>query len=74
MGGAAADVVGVAGVSLKDDELVVFNITLTKCKGCAFPSTLELSIKSGVLKDYGAGKIDKNTALSKFSVKKGPNQ
>ena len=60
--------------SLKDEELVVFNITLTKCKGCGIPSTLELSVKNSVLRDFGSGKIDKNAALAKFSVKKGPNQ
>ncbi len=60
--------------SLKDEEVVVFNVTLTKCKGCGIPSTVELSVKNGVLKDYGSGKIDKNTALTKFSIKKGTNQ
>jgi hypothetical protein len=60
--------------SLKDDELVVFNITLTKCKGCGIPSTLELSIKSNVLKDYGSSKIDKYAALAKFAIKKGAPQ
>jgi hypothetical protein len=60
--------------SLKDDELLVFNIVLTKCKSCNIPSTLELSVKTGVLKDFSAGKIDKNAALSKIAVKKGPNQ
>ena len=60
--------------TLKDEEVLVFNITMTKCKGCGIPSTLELSIKGSVLKDFGAGKIDKNTAVSKFTVKKGANQ
>jgi hypothetical protein len=60
--------------SLKDDELVVFNIVLTKCKACGIPSSIELSIKSGVLKEYGSGKIEKNAAMARFSVKKGPNQ
>jgi hypothetical protein len=60
--------------SLKDDESLIFNITMTKCKGCNIPSTIEVSVKSGVLKDYGAGKIEKNSALGKFTVKKGPNQ
>ena len=60
--------------SLKDEESLIFNITLTKCKGCGIPSTLELAIKSSVLKDFNAGKIDKNTAVSKFTVKKGANQ
>jgi hypothetical protein len=60
--------------TLKDDESLIFNIALTKCKTCGIPASLEVSIKSTVLKDYGAGKIDKNAALSKFTVKKGPNQ
>jgi hypothetical protein len=60
--------------SLKDDELLVFNVGLTKCNSCGIPSTLEVSIKSSVLKDFGAGKIDKNAAITKFAVKKGANQ
>jgi hypothetical protein len=60
--------------SLKDDEVLVFNITLTKCKSCNIPSTLELSVKTGVLKDFGAGKIDKATGLTRIVVKKGANQ
>jgi hypothetical protein len=60
--------------SLKDEEVVAFNVTLTRCKGCGIPSTLELSVKTSVLKDLNAGKIDKNAALSKFTVKKGPAQ
>jgi hypothetical protein len=60
--------------SLKDEEALIFNVTLTKCVNCGIPSTLELSIKSSVLKEYGAGKIDKASALSKVVVKKGANQ
>lgn len=60
--------------SLKDDEVLVFNVALTKCSGCGIPSTLELSIKSSVLKEFGAGKMDKSTAMSKFTLKKGANQ
>jgi hypothetical protein len=60
--------------SLKDEESLIFNITLTRCKGCNIPSTAEVSVKASILKDYAAGKIDKNAAMSKFTVKKGPNQ
>jgi hypothetical protein len=60
--------------TLKDNEQLIFNISLTKCTGCAIPSTLELSIAGSVLKDFGAGKIDKNAALRRFTVKKGTNQ
>jgi len=60
--------------SLSDDESLIFNIQLTRCKGCEIPSTLELSLKGRVLKDYGAGKIDREKALSLFLLKKGISQ
>jgi hypothetical protein len=60
--------------SLKDDEVLVFQVTLTKCTGCGIPSTLELSIKGSVLKDFIAGKTDRNAVLGKFSIKKGEIQ
>lgn len=58
--------------SLKENEELVFDIRLTKCKG--IPSSLELSIKNSVLTEYASGKISKEAAIAKFSVKKGANQ
>jgi hypothetical protein len=60
--------------SLKPEESLIFNIRLTKCEGCGIPSTLEISVKSDVLKDYSAGKLSKEAALGKFVVKKGAIQ
>ena len=60
--------------SLKDEESLIVSVTLTKCAGCGIPATLEVSVKNGVLKDFGAGKIDKASALSKIVVKKGSIQ
>ena len=60
--------------SLKDDEILVFNISITKCSGCGIPSTLEVTIKGGVLREYGSGKISKGDALSRFMLKKGASQ
>lgn len=60
--------------SLGDEEVLVFNVSLTKCKGCGIPSTVEVNVKNAVIKDFAAGKIDKNAALSKFTVKKGVSQ
>ena len=60
--------------SLKDDELLVLNIKLTQCESCGIPSTLELSVKNSVLKDFSSGKLTKEAAISKIAVKKGPNQ
>lgn len=60
--------------SLKDEEVLNFDVTLTKCKGCGIPSTLELSVKASVLKEFGSGKITKEAAIAKINVKKGPGQ
>ena len=60
--------------SLNDNEILVFNISLTRCKGCGIPGTLEVSIPANVLKDFGSGKIGKSAALEKFTVKKGASQ
>jgi hypothetical protein len=60
--------------SLKDEEVLMFNIKITRCKNCGIPSTLEISVKNSVLKDYSSGKLGKEAALAKVSVKKGPNQ
>lgn len=60
--------------SLGDEEILLFNVSLTKCKGCGIPSTVEVSVKNSVLKDFAAGRIDKNAAMTKFTVKKGVAQ
>lgn len=60
--------------SLKDDEVLVFQVAMTKCAGCAIPSSLEISLKGSALKDLNSGKADKNATLAKLSVKKGANQ
>lgn len=60
--------------SLNDNEQLIVDVTMTKCKDCGIPATLELSVKASVLKDFNSGKLDKNAALSKIEVKKGANQ
>lgn len=60
--------------TLKDNEVFVFNVKVTKCKGCKIPSSVELSVKGSVLKDFNAGKITEAAALEKVVVKKGAEQ
>jgi hypothetical protein len=60
--------------SLKDEEVLVFQVRMTRCPGCGIPSTVEYTVKGSVLKDFGAGKIDKKAAQAKLSIKKGPEQ
>jgi hypothetical protein len=59
---------------LNNEETLIFRVSLTPCPDCGIPSTLEVSMKSSVLKDYQAGKITKDAALGKFSLKKGTPQ
>ena len=60
--------------SLKPEESLIFNIKLTRCEGCGIPESLEITVKAEVLKDYSAGKLSKDSALGKFTVKKGKIQ
>lgn len=60
--------------SLKDNEQLVFNVVLTKCKGCGIPSDIEVAVPYSVLKDFSSGKIDKASALARITVKKGAGQ
>lgn len=60
--------------SLKPEESLIFNIKLTRCDGCGIPSSLEISVKSAVLNDYSSGKLSKEAALGKMSIKKGNAQ
>jgi hypothetical protein len=54
--------------------VLVFQVTLTKCTGCDIPSTLELSVKGSLLKDFNSGKVDRSAAMNKISIKKGGDQ
>ncbi len=60
--------------SLKDEEQLMMEVSLTRCRNCGIPSTLELAVKNLVLKDYSSGKITKEAALAKITMKKGAVQ
>ncbi len=60
--------------SLKEDEMLVFNVTITKCVGCGIPAYLELSIKNSAIRKLAAGQMSKADAIAALSVKKGPDQ
>lgn len=60
--------------SLKPGETLGVSVKLTRCTGCGIPSTVELSVKGEVLTNYSTGKISKENALAKVSVKRGPGQ
>jgi hypothetical protein len=60
--------------SLKDEELLILDVTLTRCVSCGIPATVELSVKASVLKEYGSGRLSKDAAIAKINVKKGAPQ
>ena len=60
--------------SLKDDELLVVKVKLTRCEGCGIPKTVEFSVKNAVLKDFNSGKLTKDAAMAKINLNKGPAQ
>jgi hypothetical protein len=60
--------------SLKENEVLVFQIRMTRCPECGIPSSLELIIKGSVLKDFAAGKIDQAAAISKIILRTGEKQ
>ncbi|WP_420315901.1 hypothetical protein [Ekhidna sp.] len=56
--------------SLKDDEMLMFKVRLTECKGCEMPKEIEVSVKSGTLKKYDNGSLSKEKALKEITVKR----
>lgn len=60
--------------SLGDNEVLVFQVRLTRCAGCGIPSTVDYTIKGSVLKDLNSGKVNKADAMSKFEIRKGDAQ
>jgi hypothetical protein len=60
--------------SVGPEEMMVFNVRLTKCEKCGIPSSLELSVKNSVLREYSEGKITRDAAAGRINVKKGPAQ
>lgn len=60
--------------SLNDNELLVFQVNVTRCPECAIPSTVEFNVKGEVLSNFNAGKMDRKAALNKITIKRGADQ
>ncbi len=54
---------------LKPDELLMFKVRLTECKGCTIPKSIELSVKRSVLDDFEKQKITLVAAASKVTLR-----
>jgi hypothetical protein len=60
--------------SLRNDEMIVFNVQITKCVGCNIPATLELSVKNDNVRKLSSGGMTKADVVNSINVKKGANQ
>jgi len=56
--------------NLNENEVLIFDIDLTECKGCDMPKEIELSIKKSVLTQYRKDELYLEEAMGKFSLKK----
>lgn len=56
--------------TLKDDEILMLKVKLTKCDGCGIPETLELSVLKQVLSQYDQRKLSLDKAMGAIKVKK----
>ncbi|MEQ9466566.1 MAG: hypothetical protein RLN88_04090 [Ekhidna sp.] len=56
--------------SLKPEEMLMFNVELTECRGCEMPEEIEVSVKGKTLKDFDSGAISREKALDQITVKK----
>lgn len=57
--------------SLEANELLIFEVKLTKCKECTdFPKALKFSVKKSVLDDFNGGKISESQAIDQVNVEK----
>ncbi len=56
--------------SLKANEVLIFKIRMTECKGCEMPKEIEVSLQASVLNDFDSGKLSRNDALAAITIKK----
>lgn len=56
--------------SLKSDEMLIFKVKLTECRGCDMPQEIEVSVSGKTLQSYDKGSLSKENALKQVNVKK----
>ena len=56
--------------SLKPNEVLLFKVKLTECRGCDMPKSIEITVKASLLSEYNSGKLSRNDAIEKVVVKK----
>lgn len=54
--------------SLDPNEMLIFKVRLTECRGCDMPNEIKVSVKMKTLQDYDKGALSKSKALEQISV------
>ena len=54
--------------SLNSDEMLIFKVRLTECRGCEMPQEIKVTIKMKTLQDYDKGSLSRSKALEQISV------
>ncbi|MFY0627303.1 MAG: hypothetical protein JXR07_13465 [Reichenbachiella sp.] len=57
--------------SLKEDENLIFQVNLTQCDGCEMPKQIDVTVSQSTLIGYDSGKLKREDALKRISVKEG---
>ena len=55
--------------SLKPEEMLVFKVKLTECKGCEMPEEIEVIVKGETLRSYDKGSLSRDAGVKKINVK-----
>ncbi|MEQ6166398.1 hypothetical protein AAOE16_04325 [Ekhidna sp. MALMAid0563] len=54
--------------SLDPNEMLIFKVRLTECRGCEMPDEIKVSVKMKTLQDYDKGALSKNKALEQITI------
>ena len=53
---------------LETDEILMFKVKLTQCRGCSIPSSIDFSVKKSVLEEFERQKISLGAATAKVKL------
>ncbi len=54
--------------SLDPEEMLVFKVKLTQCKGCEMPEAIEVVVKGKTLKEYDSGDLSREAGLKQMNI------
>ncbi|WP_425392150.1 hypothetical protein [Ekhidna sp.] len=56
--------------SLDSDEMLIFKVRLTECRGCEMPKEIKVSVKMKTLEDFDKGSLSRSKALDQIKITK----